>query len=83
MHDSATQTLFSAGDRQGIGNVLASGRRAHRITQRQMEEISGMPQGRISRIERGAARPTLEELALLADVVGLDVSVSFTERRQL
>lgn len=69
-----------ASDRESIGAFLASARKGGRLTQRDVESASRMPQGRISRIERGAAKPGLDELVHLADVLGIDVEIVFTER---
>lgn len=70
-----------AGNRASIGAFLAAARKDGKLTQRDIESVSRMPQSRISRIERGAAKPGLDELVHLADVLGIDVEIVFRERQ--
>lgn len=62
--------------REAIGEELREGRLAAALTQRQLGAIVGLSHAEISRIERGAAPwVTLETLALIAAVLGLDLSL--------
>lgn len=77
-----TDTLrLPAPDRTGLGKALAAERLAQGITQRQMEAATTIPQGRISRIERGTALAALWEIAVIGAVLGLDAEIVLTRRR--
>lgn len=41
-------------------------RKARKLTQLQMQKITGIDQSELSKIERGQRRPTLDQLAILA-----------------
>ena len=69
-----------APDRTGLGKALAAERQAQGITQRQMEAATTVPQGRISRIERGTAHAALWEIAAIGAVLGLDAEIVITRR---
>ncbi|MEW1960960.1 helix-turn-helix transcriptional regulator [Microbacterium sp. NPDC077644] len=69
-----------ASDRTGLGKALAAERQAQGITQRQMEAATTVPQGRISRIERGTAHAALWEIAAIGAVLGLDAEIVITRR---
>lgn len=76
-----THTLrLPAPDRAGLGKALAAERLAQGITQRQMEAATTVPQGRISRIERGTAHAALWEIAAIGAVLGLDAEIVITRR---
>jgi DNA-binding XRE family transcriptional regulator len=49
---------------------LVSARRAARLTQTRLAEISGVPQSEISRFERGQGNPTLETMGKLLGALG-------------
>lgn len=48
-------------------------REKHGLTQAQLAELSGIDQGDISRIERGATSPTARTLQRVADALGADL----------
>lgn len=77
-----TDTLrLPAPDRTGLGKALAAERLAQGITQRQMEAATTVPQGRVSRIERGTAHAALWEIAAIGAVLGLDAEIVITRRK--
>ena len=50
-------------------------REKHGLTQAQLAELSGVDQGDISRIERGATSPTAKTLQRIAGALDADVSL--------
>lgn len=67
---------FSADDRVSLGEALVGRRRELGLTQRQLEKECRIPQGKISRIERGIARATVDELGSLAAPLRLRVNIT-------
>lgn len=65
--------VYDAGDRVALGHAFASARKKRGISQRQLEDESKIPQGKISRIERGVTYPTIRELDSLAGALQLRV----------
>lgn len=63
--------VYGVDERAEIGRELATIRKARGISQRALEEASSVPQGKISRIERGATYPTTRELDHLATALKL------------
>lgn len=53
-----------------LGRELAAMRNRRSLTQKQLEEISGVNQAEISRIESGRANPTEETLIRLTSALG-------------
>jgi len=76
--DVPLRTLVPAGDRAALGALLAEARHARRMTQRELEQASGVPQGKISRIERGQSYPALVTIIQVAEALGLEVSLSIS-----
>lgn len=58
---------------QYIADQLRSGRESKGLTQRELGELSGVPQGQISRIERGAVDLRLSSLVQLARALELEL----------
>lgn len=50
-------------------------REKHQLTQVELAEKAGVPQDRISRIERGVISPTTTTLAKLAEALGADLQI--------
>lgn len=67
-------------DRTALGTVLREARDSRQMTQRDLAAATGIPQGRVSRIERGATSTDLRQLSAFADAVGLSIviDVSFS-----
>lgn len=70
---NALDSAFDVGDRAGIGRVIAAARKQRGVSQRELEETSTVPQGKISRIERGVTYPTIREIDHLATALKLRV----------
>ena len=47
------------------------------ITQKQLSDITGIPQADISRLENGNANPSLKTLQRLADGMGMKLKIEF------
>jgi transcriptional regulator with XRE-family HTH domain len=54
-------------------NQLIEGRRALRLTQKELAEKAGLGQAEVSKIERGRKSPTLDTYSRLAAALGLSV----------
>lgn|GEM_PF-4864736 len=63
--------VFGVGERELIGAAFVEARKSRGLSQRELERASKVPQGKISRIERGATYPTTKELAQLANALQL------------
>jgi len=61
-------------------NQLIEGRRALRLTQKELGEKAGLGQAEVSKIERGRKSPTLDTYSRLAAALGLSVP-SLARRR--
>lgn len=77
-HDTL-DAAFSVGDRRSLGRTIAEARRQRGVSQRQLEEASTIPQGKISRIERGVTYPTIREIDSLASALKLKVHLVVLE----
>lgn len=58
-----------------LGRELAALRTRRSLTQKQLEEISGVNQAEISRIESGRANPTEETLIRLTSALGAKIAL--------
>lgn len=58
-----------------LGGKLARARNARQLTQAQLEQISGVQQSEISRIERGLANPTVATLDRILAALRFDVEL--------
>lgn len=65
MNTSATQIF---------GERIRELRQKHGLTQVELSELSGYPQGRISEIERGSRAPTLMTMIRLAIALDCDLT---------
>ncbi|HEX5503034.1 MAG TPA: helix-turn-helix transcriptional regulator [Thermomicrobiales bacterium] len=52
----------------------------HHLTQEELARRVGTSHAQISRIENGQHLPSVQTLARLADALGLELTISFTER---
>jgi transcriptional regulator with XRE-family HTH domain len=67
------------GDRKAFGDVILRARKKSGLSQKDLETQSRVPQGKISRIERGVAYPTFREVDALADALTLRVHLVVLE----
>lgn len=75
----ALPIVLPASDRAALGSLLSDARRAKGMTQRELEFASGVPQGKISRIERGQSYPALVTIAQIAGALGLGLALQISE----
>lgn len=62
-------------DRQRIGNALREARISAGMTTRELEEITGISNGELSRIENGRRNAGMDTIARIASVFGLRVGL--------
>ena len=60
---------------QEIGQKFRDRRKVLRLRQRDLAELAGITLRGLTSLERGQANPTLKQLAKIADVLGLEVSL--------
>lgn len=58
-----------------LASELMHLRRLRKLTQKRLAQLSGVPQSEISRIETGAANPTVATLTALAHPLGAEVGL--------
>ena len=54
-----------------IIDTLIEARKAKKITQKQLSELTGITQGDISKLENGSANPSIKTLQRLANALGM------------
>ncbi len=62
-----------------LASQLMTFRRERKLTQKQLAQASGIPQGEISRIEAGEANPTHATLSALAEPFGVQIGFIFPD----
>ncbi len=60
-----------------IIKAMLAARNEKSITQKQLSDITGIPQADISRLENGNANPSLQTLKRLAEGMGMRLKVEF------
>ena len=60
-----------------IGNAISEARAKAGLTQTELSAATGIDQSDISKIERGAANPSVATLKRIADALGAKLSISF------
>lgn len=60
-----------------IIDTLIEARKAKRITQKQLSEITGIAQGDISKLENGLGNPSIKTLQRLANGLGMMLKIEF------
>ena len=63
-----------------IGNLLAEARARAGMTQYELSKVTGIDQSDISKIERGAANPSLLTLERLLDGLNMTMSIEFNNK---
>lgn len=75
-HKSATAYFEHIAQYQAeIAAALTAARKDRKLTQQQLEDISGVNQGEISRIESGQANPTEETLIKLTSALNYKIQL--------
>lgn len=64
----------------GIGQVVKNRRKNLGITQSHLAELAGVSVNTLYKIERGEANPTLEVVAKIADVLGMELTLTVKKR---
>lgn len=67
--------------REDAISKLVLKRKEKRMTQNDISIITGIQRPNISRLESGNYNPTLDMLVRVADSMGLEVEISFTEKK--
>lgn len=62
-------------DASGIGQVVATARRSHGLTQQDLADLIGVQRPYVSQLEQGKTTKYLERLTDLLDVLGLELVV--------
>lgn len=62
-----------------VARALIDARIKENITQKQLAQISGVPQSNISRIESGATSPTITTLQRIAQSMGKQLKIEFID----
>ena len=60
-----------------IIDTLIEARKAKKITQKQLSELTGITQGDISKLENGSANPSIKTLQRLANALGMMLKIEF------
>ncbi len=63
-----------------IISSLIDARKSNNVTQKQLSEATGIAQSDISKIENGAANPTLKLLQRLAEGLNMSLKVEFVPK---
>ena len=60
-----------------LAKIVLLCRKERHISQKQLSEITGIPQADISRLESGEANPTLDKICRIADAFDMNVKLTF------
>lgn len=77
VHDAATRVFqLEMAARAALGEQLQAARKAKSLSQPALSAVTGIQQSEISRIESGAANPTVATISKLADALDLKLSLT-------
>lgn len=62
-----------------IGTRIRTLRKASQLTQTQLADMCGFEPANLNRIERGKTNPTVRSLCLIANALGVSLSVIFAD----
>jgi len=62
-------------EKEAIGEILQSRRKARKIAQEQLADIAGVSPRTLRDIEKGIANPELETLMKICNVLGMEIKV--------
>jgi len=68
---------------QQLGNVIRTTRKEHGLTQAALAEKAGLRQATISKIESGNGATKIETVLTVIAMLGLDLSISERQRRNI
>jgi len=66
-----------------VQNMIIAERKKQKVTQKQLAEKTGISQANICNIERGINHPTIDSLIKIADALGKQLVISFTETEEM
>ncbi len=72
------QLTVEAAAQAAIGREIAAARTAANLSQKQLAALAAVQQADLSRIERGAANPTIATVAKIAKALGTELSLTST-----
>jgi y4mF family transcriptional regulator len=62
-------------EKEAIGDILQSRRKARKIAQEQLADIAGVSPRTLRDIEKGIANPELETLMKICHVLGMEIKI--------
>ena len=62
-------------EKEAIGDILQSRRKARKISQEQVADIAGISPRTLRDIEKGIANPELETLMKICNVLGMQIKI--------
>jgi transcriptional regulator with XRE-family HTH domain len=65
---------------RAVATQVVGYRGRHRLTQKAMAELLGMKQPQVARLESGEHNPSIETLARLAVVMGIEINIDIRPR---
>lgn len=63
------------GEKEAIGDILQSRRKARKIGQEQLADIAGISPRTLRDIEKGIGNPELETLMKICNVLGMEIKI--------
>lgn len=63
------------GEKEAIGDILQSRRKARKIGQEQLADIAGISPRTVRDIEKGIGNPELETLMKICNVLGMEIKI--------
>lgn len=67
--------MSTISEKEAIGNILQSRRKARKISQEQLADIAGISPRTLRDIEKGIANPELETLMKICHVLGMEIKI--------
>ncbi len=64
-------------------NQIIDARIENHLTQKQLAELAGTDQARISRLEKGSLNPSLDFIKKIAAALGKEVHITFKDKKHL
>lgn len=77
--EPVTSVLLTVDDRAQLGVLLRRKRLQVGWTQAKLADVSRVPQGKISRIERGESYPPLATISSIGEALGMKVQLNLTD----
>jgi len=81
-HGVSSGKNYDVDIKDSVGFKLTEAREVRKMTQVQLSQITGVYQADISKIERGAANPSVLTLQRLAQGLGMKLNISFCDEER-